>query len=44
MINYIVGFICGIVIASVGFTGVAKVIDNGIDTIKNTTVSLESKK
>ena len=32
MFNFIVGFILGIVVATIGFTGVIKAFDNGIET------------
>jgi hypothetical protein len=35
MRNLIVGFVLGIVVASVGFTGVARIFDRGVDQIKN---------
>lgn len=34
MKGYIVSFILGIIVATVGFGGVAKILDHGIDTVK----------
>lgn len=34
MISHIVAFVLGIVVATVGFTGVAKVADNGIQKVQ----------
>ena len=30
----IVGFVLGLVVATVGFSGVARLLDRGVDTIK----------
>ena len=35
MRTFIVGFVLGIVVATVGFTGVARILDNGINTVKS---------
>jgi len=34
MRNLIVGFVLGIVVATVGFSGVARMLDNGIGAVK----------
>ena len=34
MKGYVVAFILGIVVATVGFGGVARMLDHGIDTVK----------
>lgn len=34
MRNIIIGFVLGLVVATVGFSGVARMFDRGIDTIK----------
>ena len=34
MIKFIVGFILGLIVATVGFSGVARILDHGIDTVK----------
>lgn len=36
--NFIAGVIVGIVIATVGFSGIAKMADRGVDKIKEVTV------
>ena len=38
MINFIAGVIVGIVIATVGFSGITKMADKGVDKIKEVTV------
>ena len=38
MINFIVGIIVGIVIATVGFSGIAKMADKGVDKVKEVTI------
>jgi hypothetical protein len=35
MTKFIVGFVLGLVVASVGFTGLARMADHGVDTIKS---------
>jgi capsular polysaccharide biosynthesis protein len=34
MKNMVVGFVLGLVVATVGFSGVARLLDRGVDTIK----------
>lgn len=34
MKGYLISFILGIVVATVGFSGIAKILDNGIATVK----------
>jgi capsular polysaccharide biosynthesis protein len=34
MRNLAIGFVLGIVVATVGFGGVARILDNGISTVK----------
>lgn len=34
MKGYVIGFILGLVVATVGFSGVAKILDKGIETVK----------
>lgn len=36
--NFIVGVIVGIVIATVGFSGIAKMADKGVDKVKEITI------
>ena len=38
MVNFIVGVIVGIVIATVGFSGIAKMADKGVDKVKEVTI------
>ena len=38
MKNFIVGFILGIVVSTVGFSGIAKMIDNGVGKVKQVTI------
>lgn len=38
MINFIVGVIVGVVIATVGFSGIAKMADKGVDKVKEVTI------
>lgn len=34
MTKFIVGFIAGIVVATIGFTGVARLLDNSVNKVK----------
>ena len=43
MINLIVGFVLGFFVATMGLTGVAQAIDNVIDKVKTTNITIESK-
>lgn len=36
MIKFIAGFLCGVVVATIGFSGVAKLLDNGVNKVKDT--------
>lgn len=38
MINLLVGFILGVVVSTVGFTGIAKIADRGVDKVKEVTI------
>ena len=38
MINLLVGFILGVVVSTVGFSGIAKMADNGVEKVKQVTV------
>lgn len=44
MINLIIGFVLGFFVATVGFSGVAKALDNGIETVKNVSVKVDTGK
>lgn len=35
--KYFIGFIAGIVVATVGFSGVARLLDSGVDKVKQIT-------
>lgn len=35
MRNLIIGFVLGLIVATVGFGGVARILDRGIDTVKS---------
>lgn len=34
MKNIIIGFVLGVVVSTIGFTGVARLLDKGVETIK----------
>lgn len=34
MRNLVIGFVLGLVVATVGFSGVARLLDKGVETIK----------
>lgn len=38
MTKLLVGFILGIIIATVGFSGIAKMLDNSVEKVKQVTV------
>ena len=40
MKNIIIGFVLGLVVATVGFSGIARIMDRGIDTIQKTSRDL----
>jgi|TARA_R110000868_G_scaffold134552_1_gene346609 capsular polysaccharide biosynthesis protein len=40
MKNIIVGFILGLVVSTVGFNGIASMLDKGVETVKSTSQSL----
>jgi hypothetical protein len=40
MINFVMGCILGFVVATVGFTGIAQALDNGIDKVKSINVEV----
>lgn len=37
MTKFLVGFIFGIVVSTVGFSGIAKIADNGVNKVKEVT-------
>jgi hypothetical protein len=38
MTKLLVGFVLGIVVSTVGFSGIAKMADNGVEKVKQVTV------
>ena len=36
MIKFIAGFLCGVVVSTIGFAGVARLLDNGVNKVKQT--------
>ena len=38
MKNFLIGTVFGIIIATVGFSGIAKLLDNGVEKVKQVTV------
>jgi len=43
MFNFIAGCVLGFCVATMGFSGLAASLDRGIDTIKNTSITVEKK-
>lgn len=40
MRNFVIGFVFGLVVASVGFAGIARILDRGVQTIQQTSKEL----
>lgn len=40
MRNLVLGFVLGLVVATVGFGGIARILDHGVETIKSTSQEL----
>jgi hypothetical protein len=38
--KYLIGFIAGVIVATVGFNGIAKILDRGVSEIQNQTKEL----
>ena len=38
MTKLLIGFILGIIVSTVGFSGIAKMADNGVDKVKQVTI------
>lgn len=36
MVKFLAGFLCGVIVATVGFSGIAKLLDNGVNKVKDT--------
>jgi hypothetical protein len=43
MANVLVGFILGFMVATSGFSGVVKMLDNGVDSVRTTVKNTENK-
>lgn len=37
---FLTGFVLGIAVATVGFSGIARILDNGITTVKHQSIEL----
>lgn len=40
MRNLIIGFVLGLVVSTVGFSGIARIFDKGVETVKTQSVEL----
>jgi hypothetical protein len=40
MKNFIVGTVFGLILATVGFSGIARMLDKGVDTVKEKSVEM----
>ena len=40
MTKLIVGFVAGLIVATVGFGGIARILDKGVDTVKEKSVEM----
>jgi len=40
MTKLVIGFILGVVVSTIGFAGVARVLDRAVDTVKTTSYEL----
>ena len=40
MIKFVIGFVVGVTVATVGFSGIARISDSGVQTIQQTTKEL----
>lgn len=40
MTKFIVGFVAGLIVATVGFSGIARILDKGVDTVKEKSVEM----
>jgi hypothetical protein len=38
MKNFLIGTVFGIIVATIGFSGIAKLLDNGVEKVKQVTV------
>ena len=37
---FIIGTVCGLILATVGFSGIARLLDKGVDTVKEKSVEI----
>ena len=44
MINFIAGVVLGFMVATVGFTGIARALDKTIDTVKTVSIKVDTGK
>jgi hypothetical protein len=40
MRNFVIGIVFGLVLATVGFSGIARMLDRGVDTVKEKSVEI----
>lgn len=40
MRNLVIGFVLGLIVATVGFTGVARILDKGVETVKEKSLEM----
>lgn len=40
MLKFVAGFVLGVVVTTIGFSGVARLLDRGVQTIQETTKEL----
>lgn len=43
MFNFLFGCVMGFLVATMGFSGLAASLDRGLETIKNTSITVEKK-
>jgi hypothetical protein len=43
MFNFIIGCVLGFFIATIGFAGIVTALDNGLNTVKNASIKVDSK-
>lgn len=43
MLSHLISFIAGIVVATVGFSGIANIADKGVDVVKEKAVQIEKR-
>ena len=40
MTKFLIGFVAGVIVATVGFSGIARIMDSGVQTIQETSKEL----